>query len=313
MIKPLRLWTCFWGQKFEDLFEKALVRSLMWPLNRAAVQGATWDISTKRSDFASVVDIAKSVGIKIELHEIPESLTGDEPMMGSVLLQIFLPAIQRCLETNSQMLIAPPDTIFGGDTIYNLLKIGQAKDSVVFVPHIRVVDTIFSEMDKALAGNQFGPCSSLSNAKLVTVAMRCAHKSWSEAEFGGDRINTHVGGIFWRRLTPELYSVQHMLPTPYLINWTEADYKYFAAPPQPGQHAIVFGDIDHTWPAHCIHPYQRSRLVCSSDAAFMVELTDAEKNIPPLQNYDKSDPDHFWRNAMHNQINRQQIVIFRGE
>src|SRR3990167_6730810 len=148
MAKPLRLWSCFWGDKHLDLFEKALVRSLSWPLNGAALQGASWDIWTRSSDFPAAADIAKAVGINIELHEA-DSFIADLPTkylndMGVMINQMYCISAKRCLDTGSQMLIAPPDTVFGGDSIANILQAGEQNDTVVFVVHIRVVPEILN-------------------------------------------------------------------------------------------------------------------------------------------------------------------------
>ncbi len=306
--KPLRLFTCVWGS-YLDLFEKALVRSLSWPINRQALQGATWDLCTKAEDFGPAVEIAAKIGIKIELHQIPNDLVGDHPSMGAILLEIFKPCIRRCLDTGSRMLLAPPDTIFGGETVENILRIGTQHDTVVFVAHPRANPTILDQLEMFSGANRFGPNSSVSNAKLVKATWANLHQSWTEAEIGNERINSFVGGVCWRKLGDDLFSIQHMLPTPYLINWVESDLEHFKNP----AHLPVFGNIDHIWPGDCVVPKERQRLIGSSDAAFIVEITDAKKNVPPLDSYSKSEPDRFWRGDVHNRMNRQMCVIFRGE
>lgn len=313
MKKPLRLYTAFWGEKHLKLFERALVKSLSWPINRGALEGATWDIWTKKEDFGIVVDVAKSVGIKIELNESDQFLADLQTKYlndsGVMMLEMFKISMRRCLDTGAQMLIAPPDTIFGGDSIGNILQAGEQKDTVVFVVHMRVLPEILDIIDGQYAG------ASIGNNRLCRLSMKSAHKSWTEAEFGHERINTFIGGIMWKKRPNGVYGVQHMLPTPYLINWTEEDYKYFSRQNPPGQWPPVFGEIDHSWPGFCVHAQARARVIGSSDDAYIVEITDsgAEGNIPPLMNYDKTEPDKFWRNATHNLINKQFLVNFREE
>lgn len=296
--RPLRLFTCVWGD-YLDLFENALVRSLSWPLNKSALEGATWDLCTKKADFQKANDIAKSVGINVELHEVPDEMTGDHPMMGAIILQIFKPRIQKCVETNSRMLLAPPDTIFGGDSIENILKIGEQKDTVVFVAHPRAHPTILEALN---------PSGSTGNGGLVTACWQHLHVSWREAEYFPNvgRLNSQVGGVLWRKLNEETMVVTHRLPTPYLINWTKEDLAYF-------NNAAVFGQIDHDWPAECVVNQERARYVGSSDAAFIVEITDANKNIPPLTQHSDIEPDKFWKNLSHNKHFRQMSVIFRKD
>lgn len=311
MKKPLRLFSCFWGEKHLDLFERALVKSLSWPQNRAAIFHATWDVWTRQEDFASVVDIAKAVGIKIELQEADQFLADRDTKYlkdsGVMMNQMFTHSIRRCIDTGSQMLIAPPDTIFGGDSIANILQEGEHPGTVVFVPHIRVLPTIFDLLNGQYLAESIG------NERLALLALKCAHKSFTEAEYGHERINTFIGGILWKKRPNGLIRMQHMLPTPYLINWTEDDFKFFTKEPSPGQWPQVFGMIDHTWPSHCVHGSGRARTIMSGDDAFIVEITEDADNIPPLMNYDASEPDRFWRNAPHNLVNKQFCYTFRGE
>lgn len=301
--KPVRLFTCVWGS-YLDTFESALVRSLNWPLNKQALQGAIWDLCTEEKHFGDAADIAKKLGIKIELHAIPDKATFSD--MGVLLCEVFKPCIRRCIETDSRMLLAPPDTIFGGDTVANLLNIGRQRDTVVFVAHPRVHPTIVGELSDSV---------SIGNDGLVSLAWKHLHKSWSEAEYYPEvqRTNSQVGGVMWKKLNDDTIFVTHRLPTPYLINWNEDDYAFFNREVPPGVWPPVFGEIDHTWPATLVLPQERARYIGSSSAAFIVEITDAEKNIPPLSMQSNVEPDKFWRNAFHNQVFRQMSVIFNKE
>lgn len=292
-----------------DLFEKALVRSLSWPLNKGALQHATWDIWTKSEEFPLVIDVAKSVGIKVQLNEA-DSFIDDLPIKylndyGVMMLQMFLISMKKCIETGAQMLIAPPDTIFGGDSISNILQAGEQPGSVVFVVHMRVLPEIIDQMA--------GMMTSMGNARLVSLAMKHAHTSWTEAEYGNERINTFIGGIMWKKRPNGVYAVQHMLPTPYLINWTNVDYEFFSRQNPPGQWPPVFGEIDHFYPSICVYPQGRARIIGSSDDAFIVEITEKANNIPAVMTYDRENPDKFWRDAIHNKANKQVLVTFRED
>ncbi len=315
MKKPLRLWTCFWGEKHLDLFEKALVRSLSWPLNRDALAGATWDIWTKESEFPVVAEVAKSVGINIELHAADQFIDGLHSKYlgdsGVMMLEMFKISMKRCIDSGAQMFLAPPDTIFGGDSVANILSAGEQPGTIVFVVHMRVLPSILNDLGTQV--NRFGPESSVGNARLVTLAMRNAHKSWVEAEAGHDRINSFVGGIMWKRRPNGVYAVQHRLPTGYLYNWDQGDYDFFARQNPPGHWPPVFGEIDHLWPTACVYQHERARVLGGSDDGFCCEITDELANVPAFQPYDKNCPDNFWRNVYHNKVNRQFCVTFRGE
>lgn len=291
------------------------MRSLSWPINRDAIQHAKWEIWSKESDWDAVAEVAKSVGVDIELYAADTFIADLETKYlkdtGVMMNQMFKISLKRCYDTGSQMLIAPPDTIFGGETLPNLLQAGEQKETVVFVVHMRVNPSIIDAIERQ--ANRFGPASSMSNAKLVSLAMEHAHKSWTEAEIGGERSNSFVGGISWKKTPSGVYSVGHRLPTPYLINVTRLDYEFFARENPPGQWPVVFGELDHLYPAYCIYHQGRARVIGSSDHSFIVEITDHESNVPPIEHYDKGEPDSFWRKEYHNGVNRMFSVCFRGE
>jgi len=316
MAKPVRAFSCFWGDKHvKEIFPEVLVRSLCWPLNKAALQGSTWEIWTKEKDFAVVADIAKDVGMDIVLNDATPFIDklhthylSDSGVMMNQMWKLF---IKKCLDLGARGLTLPPDTIFGGESIPNILMAGEQPDSVVFVLHMRVLPHITGALDKLR--NRFGPLASVSNAKLVTLALQNAHRSWVEAEAGGDRINSFVGGIHWKTRASGLVAAQHHLMTPYLINFTKVDYDFFNRETKPPEWPVVYGTIDHTYPATCVFPLTRARVLGSSDDAFMAEVTEPESNVPPLDGYSKNEPDKFWRNELHNLIFKQFVVSIRGE
>lgn len=317
MRKTVRLYSAFWGQKHIDLFANALVPSLSWIQNKTALQdvSATWEIWTKAEDFPVVADIAKEVGISIVLNDLTPFLNDLDTKYlkdtGVMLNEAFKISAKKCLDTNSRMLLAPPDTIFGGDSIPNILQAGEYKDRVVFVFHMRVLPSIIDEL--ARQANRFGPMNSISNARLLKLSLNNAHRSFTEAEVTGDRINGYIGGIFWRRRPNGIIAVQHCLMTPYLINWTEEDLAFFSRQNPPGTWPPVFGECDHLWPGVLVYPKDRAVVLGSSDDAFLCEITESESNVPPLQHYVQNEPDLFWRGAIHNKINRSFHITLRGD
>lgn len=300
---PLRIYTAVWGDKYIDLFEKTIIRSFNWQQNKKALlnEKVTWSFHTNKKDCAKLIQLGKRIGLEdFDVTELPEELDGGHPDMGKILLGQFTKEIQRCLETNSRLLLAPPDSIFGDGTIRAILSAGAQEGTCVAVPHPRVLPAIFdypSEFCHTLNLN-------LSNSQLVTTAFQNLHRSWSEAQVGFDKINSHVGGVCWRKISPGLFSVQHRLPTNYLIHFVPSDLQFF-------QQQICFGSIDHLWPTKLVKE-ERERVIGSSDLAFICEVTDPKQNIPPNYPYLKKEPDRFWRQAPHNAVFRQFSVIFRG-
>ena len=300
---PLRIYTAVWGKKYLELFEKTIIRSFRWPLNNKALlnENVTWSLHTNKKDAARLIQVCKRTGVEnYEITELPTELEGGHPDIGAILLGQFKAEISRCLETNSRLLISPPDSIFGDGTISSLFNMGSQEGVCVAVPHPRALPTIFDYPSRLCESLK----DTLTNAELVTEVWNHLHKTWSEAEVGYDKINSYVGGVCWRKISKGLYSVQHRLPTNYLMHFIPSDLQFF-------EQQICFGAIDHLWPSKLIKE-ERERVIGSSDVAFICEITESNQNVPPSYPYVKKEPDRFWRNAPHNQFFRQVNVIFRG-
>lgn len=300
-MRPLRIFTMVWGETHTDWFERACARSLAWPKNQAAIRGSTWNIMSKKEDSEKVLKIAQSVGVKTLVYtELPAELEGNAPNMGHYMLQALLAMMNVCLKDGSQLLTAPPDTIFSDGTIQNLIQMAKYGATCVAVPHARVSPSIFGSLkDGALSGPE-----------LVRRLFKHAHKSWSLCEIGLRESCSFVGGISWQKLDQNLYAVQHRLPTVYLSNFTAGDLSFFQQPHDG--YPPVYGYWDHVWPTLLVKD-QRQRTVGSSDAAFILEVTKEDLNVPPMTQSNPHEPDAFWRNEYHNGINRQFSYIMRGE
>lgn len=305
---PLRIYTACWG-KYIDLFEKTIIRSFRWPQNNKALlnENVTWSLHTNKKDAARLIQACKRTGIEnYELTELSHpkdgtvTLEGGHPDIGAILLGQFKNEIRRCIDTNSRLLLAPPDSIFGDGTIPSLLRLGSQEGVCIAVPHPRVVPTIFEYPSRFCESLK----ETLTNAELVTETFNNLHRTWSEAELGFDKINSYVGGVCWKKITSGVFSVQHRLPTNYLLHFIPSDLQFF-------EQQICFGSIDHLWPSKLIKE-ERERVAGSSDLAFICEVTEPHQNVPPSYPYMKKEADRFWRNADHNKFFRQVNVVFRG-
>lgn len=314
--RPLRVFTFVYGAHHVDTFIRGTMLSLSWPGNREALDGSTWTIVTKADDAArlqSAVE-AKFPNVKLEIKIIPQTIqmsmgTVDTTNMdASPLILMHLQAeIKACLDAKPQCrtLLAPPDTIFSENSVPNMLALGSQDGVCVAVPHPRVHPEILDDIQN----------SHQSSENLVKLAMgKHAHQSWKAAEIGVDCQNSLVGGIAWRKLKGTygddiLISGQHRLPTVYLANWLAEDYAFFINQPS-------FGAYDHTWPGERLIRQERQRYVASSDVAFICEVTEFDKNIPPwtreMKTVIDAVPDAFYRDQLHNCHNRLTVFTFRG-
>lgn len=316
-MRNLRVLTCVWGNKHIDTFLRGTVNSLRWKSNKEALDGSTWNIITKPEWSAKLRNEVSDrfPNVKVEVTEVPEWITNKNGSSlktetldhSNIILMHLIGEIKAAIESNSRTLLAPPDTVFGERSVANLLKIGAQDQTCVAVAHPRVHPELLDD-------GYFKTENSCSNEQLVKLCFeKYLHQSWRAAEVGCANQNSLIGGVSWQKLEAaggeSLYAVQHRLPTVYLANWIHEDLAFFINQPS-------FGSYDHTWPGSRLIRQERQRYVGSSDAAFVCEITDFDKNIPPwdpqhlkiLQQH----PDAFYRDELHNCVNRLNMCMMRG-
>lgn len=285
----LEILSIFWGQEHFKLFKAASLRSLSWSDNRKALYeaDASWSIYTDKNNFLEVEKIVDALlpEIEVTLGDATDLRKYTDATQSALCAQI-----KKCLGNHSRLLFAPPDTLFGDGSINGLLKAGKDEKSCVVLPHPRVLPEILKDLYHK------------TNAELVTLAWKNLHRSWTDAEVGHPLRNSYVGGVSWNSIGPNLYSIKHVLPTVYLADFTPQDLIYFET-------TGSFGSFDHLWPSELV-AQGRQRYIETSDEAFAVEITDKDKNIPPIW---PGDPNTFWKNHPHNEHNKNKRAIFRGE
>ncbi len=303
--RPLRIFTVCWGEKHTDWFERGLVRSLGWPKNREAIQGAIWMIFSMPSEIGRVKEIASRVlpATQIECISLPQILQGSMPTAHSFLFRALMATMHECLADGSQFLMAPPDTVFSEGSIPTLIETGAPVGTCIAVAHPRVHPSFLDHVVEK---------EDMHGSAMVKIAFQPEHlhRTWVDAEVGREMVNSYVAGVSWRKLSSHMIAVSHRLPTVYLANFTPADLNFFMHPKQ-GQ-PQSFGFWDHQWPSELTNS-GRQRVIGSSDAACVVEITEPTNNIPPVRHANPFDPSAFCRQEPHNLSNLNTLVIFRPE
>ncbi len=155
---------------------------------------------------------------------------------------------------------------------------------------MRVLPSILDWMD-----------SPLNTPGLFDLALHHAHSTWTDAGVTKMPGNHYVGGVVWERVEPDLYLVQHSIPNCWVANIEPSDIDFMAA--RDG-----FGAWDHDWPGKLVQE-QRSRVIGSNLAAFMVEVTPAEKALAPLKTMVGA-VDAFHRQHVHHSVYRQFVSVW---
>ena len=288
-MKKVRIFTPCWGILHAARLQRALVRSLAWPQNAAALKDnvVEWRIFTRQVDAARIKDILAPLGFPITITVI------DVNKQPCPLIDAARSVLRDCRDDGSMFMTAFPDIVFGDGSIRTMMELAQQEESCVIAPHIRVTPNFMPAMTDPM----FGP-------SLVTTALAHAHSTWTEACSKRRVSNTFYGGVSWEQIG-DLYYVRHSLPNPWIANITASDIEWFDKEPQ-------WGTYDHNWPAK-IMDEGRAVIVGSSDAAFIVEVTDQLKNNANLVSLDPQDPDKFYRKEPHHKDLRSYVTVFRPQ
>lgn len=286
-----RLLTLACGEPYLTWMERGLVKSLMWPTNYAAVRNAEWHIYTTETMQERMTEILRPVGLPVVMHAIEEIPNGGGVMLASVMREF----IMDCAAEGDTFLVCPPDTIFGDQSIETMVALAREPKTIVSVAPVRVEQEFMEEF----TGER------MTNAPLVSLAWKYLHATWRDANIVLPHTNSFVGGVSWKQIGHQLYSVTHLLPTPFLIQPHPSDGEWFRLYGGPGS-------FDHIWPSKLVEE-GRQRFVGSSDGAFAVEVTMKTENIPPLYPVDPAHPSQYSGSNKHNHFNRNTVVVFRGE
>lgn len=311
-LVKFNLFTVLWGKHHLKLFRDGCFRSLNWTQNKAAIADNIWHIYSFPEHFDELTEIFDKSNITAHIMQIPTHMyvDGCKPQPtetcdgGLIILNLLRMEMKFCLENRSRMLFAPPDTIFGDGSLPAILKAGDQPGSCVFVAHPRVLPEILEDIKYTGATD-----GSIDNARLVGLANKHAHLSWQQSELGHKENNSFGTGVLWQRVSDKLVQLQHKLPTAYLVDFIIEDWNFWWG-------CSSFGQYDHTWPEACMVRQQRQRLIGSSDAAFIVEITTHNQNVskvPRPEGLEHAPADFYLAQKLHNAHNRQTLVYFREE
>lgn len=292
----LQILSTFWNEPHVKQFEDIALRGLLWEKNLAALRklGAVWNIYTNE-EFHSRVLAKIPDNMKVVMGSTRDLMDYIDPFQSA-----FIKMIKKCLLTGDKLLLMPSDLMFGDGSIHNIWEMGNDPGQVVVVPHVRVLPSLLESVKLSPYWQ-----SSCENWALVNLAFNHLHDSWVFAERGHHNQSSFHGGVEWIKLGENLYSVTHRLPAPFLIDFTSEDLQYF-------QSSHTLNSLDHQWPGDILIPRGRQVFVGSSDAAFLIEPTEAGKNIPNILPGQPADGRGFHRNGLHNKSNAQFRAIFRG-
>ena len=257
------------GGKYKTWYEKFTLPSLQPCFKKLAAEGYTIDL------IQNGFDISREDGNMPKPEEFQRYGATDE--VSCIILPGLRAVMQKCIDEDAIFFLAPPDTIFAKDTMYNMVKLSEHKPDCIALPHIRM--TIPDE-------DVVAPTS----RELVGLAFKYAHDAFMGCFDTDEKNGTHAG-ISVRKINDNVYSMVHNLPTVYLAKFTARDLHFWNNMP-------VWGNWDRAW-LRMLFLENRVKVIGGSALGFCVELTEKESNkperVPNLQYNDK-----YFINDVHN-------------
>lgn len=302
MSKQLHIFTPVWGKHFTSLLELALGKSLQWRLNAAAVANCKWTILTTAQEKSEILKTAQKIIPTASITVLTnDRLTEPNAPIGALKMQALLKAIRECLDDKTPMLMSTPDFIWADGSIQNMIDESypaEGQGLCVSIAHMRALPRFI----EALGNNR------MSAQSMVEVGLSHAHPAWNRCSINDAQNGIYHAGVSVRYLDcGRLITVQHQMPSPFLVNFKESDLEEFAR--WKGVTPPAFGEWDHNWPSKLLEE-GRLRYIGSSDVAFMVEITEADMNVPPLEPA-RTPHDQFFRVEPSVKIQKQFISTFR--
>lgn len=288
-----------YGDEHASLYESIAVRSASHRRNRPAFEDAVISVY---SDNATMERIARA---SRTLAQVETHLVDTTPGHYAAQVKVFLDEMGRCVRDDAAMILLNPDCFWGDGSLTNMIRIAGEQPVCIAVPHPRVDAKKFQdEWDYRLVnwGRDIEP----DNSGLVSMAMQTLHSSWKDADTAKGEANSFLTGIGMREISRGIYAVHHLLPTVFYARPSARDYGFFK------QNAGIPGLWDHHWPQVLVED-SRLRVVGSSDAVFLVELTNADTHGTEKQKIDPVKPDAYNRTAPHIETNRMFVSVWREQ
>jgi len=222
-----------------------------------------------------------------ELPEVNYAIAVSKPNM--IMLPHLRECLQMCLDKNALLFLAPPDTIWGKGSIYNSVKMMEGKTECLAIPHIRISKDDY-------------PNKAPTNRELVNMCFDYPHDAFMES-FDTIEKNGTWAGLSARKITKDIYTVIHNMPTVYLVNVTALDIQFW-------NQVRDFGEWDRAW-LNLLFQNNRVKIASNSDVAFCAEITKEESNVPPNQNKLLYNDKHFIQGLANHWFNKFVYTLMR--
>lgn len=304
----IHLFSLAYGEEHIGYFRRVSFRSLMQAGNLPALVAAGHEVQINLysdetgNQLAAELDALEGIGCQI--HPVFLSLKEkEEGQTYDVLFTSLNHAVSACVVEDAALLFCPPDTFFGNGSLGHAASCVPQPGDCLAVPHLRVETKPFL----ALLDTQPADAP-VSNPVLARISMESLHDVWRRSTLGAADPISFAAGISLAPVAPDLFIVEHRLPTVYLARPRAGDLAFFQA------NRWARGTLwDHEWPGKLVAE-RRLRVAGSSDIFCAAELTAPEtmpSDTPPAG---AGGPfGEYMRYGLHNEMGRSFFYALRTD
>ena len=293
--KLLYIYSPVWGDKFLELFFNYNIPSVIQEGNFPRLKNDGYNLVLYMYTEIENIDMIyinyereiKWIKDYATLKIIPmENYQGKD--RNELLFNSLIKHIEKCIDDRAIMINNAPDSLWGNNSIWNAIKIGENKGVCVGSGGCRISLEAINDSDEL---HKFmNREATIENDQLVDLAIKYSHSSLYKS-FDNNKNNATYCGISIRQISTNIYSVIHNLPSVDIIKYLDQDLVFF-------NNSKTYNSWDKTWTRFLLKE-NRVKIIGSSDLVFKVEITSNKQHSavtsPDLLNNDK----YLTRNKRH--------------
>jgi len=296
--KKVAFYTLGWGN-YLDVFFNSTLPSILHNSNAPRLQKDGFELSFILYTTDSAEEIRKNYSNQIDqispynFSIVPFS--SDNLERSIVAHKSILKILKHCVDNKLIMFMAPPDTVFSNDSVYNSILFAYFKRKSFAAAHPRISTNFVNHF------REF-PKDGFESSEMVAYALNNAHPNFEYANEELSLSTVHAG-ISYRKISKSLYAVTSNMPTVYVVIPASEDIVFF-------EESGTFNAWDRGWLSLLLKK-NRVKISGSSDMFFCMELTEDRDDAIVQPNRVKSPWNDLYFKAFSNRISNVFVSIWR--